>query len=293
MIENILLPYSQKEKRYFTNKKLGEGSFGAVYVGYSIEDSKQKKPLAIKISTLEKNNQQLDAIQTEAENLQQLTFPHTARYYDHCLNSQLPYLVREFLPQTLADRIKKNQVTQKLIIKYISQMAIFLSFLNHKGKIHNDLKCENIGYSSSEGIKILDMGHLETPGYKDIKKVIYHAIYAPEFSKESLLTTKSDIYTVGKSLQYLLTDNYELKTEEALDLIELIYEVDLPDTFKQLLSRMTLENPEKRINHYDLVALSFDVTRDLNEKKYFTTDAFKMLFVHGKFISIDTNQYHL
>ena len=164
MFEKLPLPNSITGKNYVAIEKIGEGSTGAVYRGYNINDTEQQHPLAIRFPTIiDTPKKRKDLIKKQAEVLQELASPHTIKYLDHCEHSINPYLVMGYVPETITYRIEKNTLTQKLFLQYLAQIPIILDFLRNKNKVHGDLKCGNLGIDQNK-IIMLDFESTNEPG---------------------------------------------------------------------------------------------------------------------------------
>lgn len=275
MFKNIFLPPTITGEVYIPRKKLGEGDYNAVYIGYTLNDNNQRHPYSLKLPiTFNTSQEKITAIKREVYYLNELKSPHTAQYVDHSEDPIIPYIVKELIPETLQEKIENNSIQQNVIIHYLQQIPIILAFLRHKEKIHADLKCSNLGYA--QRIKLLDLGSVISP--RSRQKLIcphgYSPWHPPELKRSQTLNLSSDTYMAGKNIEYLLTGNFLNSAEEALDTIELYHNTQLPETFKKIITAMTHKTPEERITPSALIPLAQEAIKDLNKKVYFSPQSF-------------------
>ncbi len=268
MFEHYLTPPSIQGDRYIPRQKVGEGRSGAVYLGYSIEDVEQTHPLAIRFPTVCSSSQQRsDLIKKQATLLQQLISPHTPQYIDHSEHTVCPYLILEFIPETLSDRVAKNTLTQTIFIEYLTQIPHILAFLQDKNVVHGDLKCGNLGVIENT-LKMLDIEDMRKPGNYKIPQDA--PIYYPfEFCTYGNLTLESDTYTAGRNLEYMLTAQYGYTTEETFETIELLHNLSLPNSFKEVYLALTNREPTNRPTPTQLPSLFQPLIRDIQHHNLF------------------------
>jgi len=268
MFENHFIPSTIRGETYIAREKVGEGRTGAVYRGYKLEDTEQQYPVAIRFPTVcSSSKQRSDLVKKQAILHQQLASQHTPQYIDHSEHTVCPYLVLEFIPQTLTNHIEKNTLTQQLFIQYLQQIPSILNFLQQKEQVHGDLKCGNIGVIENT-LKILDLEDIRPPG--NYKTPFDAPVYYPfEFRTYGNLTLQSDTYTAGRNLEYMLTAQYADLPEETFETIELLHNITLPDTFKQTYTAMTNRDPLSRPTPQQLITLFQPLIDDILQQNLF------------------------
>ena len=149
-------------KRYAVRESIDHGLYGRVYKGHSLDDPSLtvaiKKPLLYHPDARTTLDQRKRALRFETFMLRRVDHENVARYHDHGTNDEDLYLVQEYVPETLKDRIRSNTVTQTVVVDFLLQIPEILALLQEKNMIHGDLKCPNIGYTPQRLLKILDFG---------------------------------------------------------------------------------------------------------------------------------------
>ncbi|ESQ35189.1 hypothetical protein EUTSA_v10006974mg [Eutrema salsugineum] len=198
--------------KFNPNRILGQGGQGTVYKGM-LEDG---MIVAVKKSkALEEEN--LEEFINEIILLQQINHRNVVRILGCCLETEVPILVYEFIPnRSLFDHLQNPSddfpMTWEVRLYIACEVADALSYLHSAASIpiyHRDVKSTNILLDEKHRAKVSDFGisrsvpiddtHLTTMvqgtvGYVD-----------PEYLQSSHFTGKSDVYSFGVVLIELLT----------------------------------------------------------------------------------------
>ncbi|XP_060205525.1 LEAF RUST 10 DISEASE-RESISTANCE LOCUS RECEPTOR-LIKE PROTEIN KINASE-like 1.2 isoform X1 [Lycium barbarum] len=194
-----------------SNKELGEGGFGTVYLG-KLRDGRD---VAVK-RLYENNYKRVEQFRNEIEILTRLRHRNLVTLYGctsrHCRELLLVY---EYIPNgTVADHLhgecsKPGSLSWSTRMSIAIETASALAFLHNSDVIHRDVKTNNILLDSTFCVKVADFGlsrlfptdvtHVSTapqgtPGYVDPQ---YHECYQ--------LTSKSDVYSFGVVLIELIS----------------------------------------------------------------------------------------
>jgi serine/threonine protein kinase len=171
-----------------TEKKLGKGSFGEVYLA-----EKDGKKFAVKISNLSEERESLK----EVEVLKKVKGPSFfIEFIDHFSSRGNFYIVLELADIDLLKFIKKSfqhQISFDIVERVLTQMLCALYFLEGLGIVHTDIKPANILIKYPDQVKLCDFGLCEDNGFatagEDFTTLWYRspelALYSNEINHET------------------------------------------------------------------------------------------------------------
>ena len=219
---NNLNEYFNNEDKLFTEGILGKGKFGIVY---KVKNEKSNKEYASKQITLKNHKNFLSACR-EYEILSQCHHPniisHKQTFKNH--KTETINIITEFADDgTLLNKINQqkkgnNYFKENLLIIWLMQICLGLSYLDKKNIIHRDIKPENIFLKKNGLIKIGDFGLAKQYKSKEeLKKKSTLAgtlkYMSPEKKKSRIYNEKSDIYSLGLTFSNLLVPNNNYSDE--------------------------------------------------------------------------------
>jgi len=188
---------SNPEDDYVLLDKIGEGSFGEVYLA---QHKATKKNVAIKVIDLEASEDELDDIQYEIRFLSECKSPYTVEYFGSFLKNNELYIVMEYLAGgSVAEQLNAGAITETQVSVIVREVLKGLSYLHSDGRIHRDIKAANILLSFDGAVKLADFGvsgHLNGP-MKRYTIVGSPYWMAPEVITEAGTDQKADIWSLG------------------------------------------------------------------------------------------------
>ncbi|XP_021735525.1 cysteine-rich receptor-like protein kinase 10 isoform X1 [Chenopodium quinoa] len=190
---------------FSSDNKLGEGGFGAVYMG----TLNSGQVLAIK--RLSGNSGQgAKEFMTEARLVAKLQHRNLVKLLGFCSQGDEKLLVYEFLPNSSVDRFlfdprKRGTLDWETRYKIIMGVARGLQYLHEDSRltiIHRDLKPNNILLDKDMNPKIGDFGMAKLFGreqkFGNTSQIVgTHGYMAPEYMLTGEYSDKSDVYSFG------------------------------------------------------------------------------------------------
>ena len=111
--------------------------------------------------------------------------------------------------KSLAEHVRVGTLNEKQVKSVLIDLCDGLNYMHQRGIIHCDLKPENIMVTANDNrVKIIDIGLLETE-YKTDRELLIkeNEFIAPELIKGEEGDPRSDIYSVGKIIEFIAERN--------------------------------------------------------------------------------------
>ncbi|XP_009686150.1 serine/threonine-protein kinase Nek11 isoform X1 [Struthio camelus] len=249
-------------RRYAIQRKLGNGSFGSVYLVFD-KKAKQGEELKvlkeISVGNL-KPNETVEA-NLEAQLLSKLDHPAIVKFYasfveqdsfciitEYCEGGDLDFKIQEY-------KESGKIFTQRQITEWFIQLLLGVNYMHERRILHRDLKAKNI-FLKNNFLKIGDFGvSCLLMGSCDLATTFTGTPYymSPEALKHQGYNTKSDIWSLGCILYEMCCMNHAFSGHNFLSVVLKIVEGDtpsLPDSYPSklnaVLNSMLNKNPTQR-----------------------------------------------
>ncbi len=216
--------------------ELGSGGNGIVYRAQSIQDG---RTVALKIpwkDRIKKDPRLASNFLRETSAIARLEHPNIAKYYkagtykfeENGESLSMPYITMELVEGTSFADLTKISLRQKVMIMHKVTEAV--AYAHGKGVIHRDLKPTNIILDNNHVPKVLDFGLARLMDEVISRSAIFEgspAFAAPEQFKGGICDERTDIWTLGAILFYLLCNRspYMPQNDDQLTEIQKIFSI--------------------------------------------------------------------
>ncbi|MGN6370334.1 MAG: serine/threonine protein kinase [Phycisphaerae bacterium] len=242
---------------------LGKGSMGKVV---RAEDTKLKRQVALKCMKPKKNGAntyRVEQFVREARSAATLEHPHIVQIYEVGEAGGYHYIAMELIEGgDLGSLIKGvGALDMHRACQLGAEAAEALAHAAQMGIVHRDIKPQNLMLTRSGRCKITDFGlaRIDDPadGFAMPVGAVGTPTYmAPEVIRREHATPKSDVYSLGCVLVYLLTGKPPFVARDREQLLKAHLESpppnicalrpDLPESLGKVVSRALAKEPEER-----------------------------------------------
>jgi serine/threonine-protein kinase len=190
-------------------QKVGELGVGGMAAVYEVTDSATGRRLALKRPRIDGNPEHRKRIEElfarEFHTLVQLSHPRIVQVYDYGVDAQGPYYTMELLDG--GDLLGLMPVDFRRVCSIASDVCSALSLLHSRRIVHRDLSPRNIRCTSDGLAKLIDFGAMTPMGAS--KELVGTPVYcAPEILNKRALDARTDLYALGATLYYALTERH-------------------------------------------------------------------------------------
>ena len=277
---NSIFIQTDFHSKYEPVKMLGRGSFACVYL---VNDKETGEELAVKSFTkknIQEQTRGLESLRNEITILKSMRHDNVVKLRELYETSNSVYFVMELMEGgELSKRLrKKKPISLEGVQNVMRGILKGLEYCAKNNIVHRDLKPENVMLAKKSSlsectVKIVDFGLATNSTYKKhiFTKCGTPGFMAPEiFTKtkkdEISFTPKSDVYSAGLILYYLLTGRPAFKAKSYKTIIKLNKQADvflehpgldrMPHVF-DLLKRMLEKDPSQRISAMEALQHNF------------------------------------
>jgi DNA-binding response OmpR family regulator len=250
--------------KYELTEFAGSGGMGAVYRALNLID---RTIVAVKIlqpHIVTRNPEYAELFEREAKNAQGLDHQHIVKVFDSGKDEDLSYMVMEWVEgNSVEEVLTQGQLPLDRLTNIFEQICSAVAFAHGRNIIHLDLKPGNILLLDRPGpedfVKVIDFGLSRVISKESGTTVTKfrgtHQYCAPE-QFGGRVSHRSDIYSLGATLYYLLTgvipfgtSYINAKMHPNLDLPQIpsvVRQRNLPSALDYVISKALNKNPTLR-----------------------------------------------
>ena len=258
------------KKKYITQKLLGVGTYGKVYL---VQNKYTKEYFAMK--EIPKTSEDLlsdNEILDEIEILKNLDHPDIVRITEFYNTENSYYLINEYCKYGELYEQVKNEFSETQIAVMFRQILSGIAYLHSNNIIHRDLKLENILINDIEKsittnedlflVKIIDFGTAKIFDKNKIPRAIVGSIYyiAPEVLLKKY-GKECDMWSLGVILYMFIVGHAPFDGRSNRDIMEKIKKgkylknekrwKKASNEVKDLINKLLVLEPEKRLTAFE------------------------------------------
>lgn len=256
------------DHRYELIECIGGGGMADVY---KARDQLLDRPVAVKIlhDQFKSDEEFITKFHREAKAAARLSHPNIVNIYDVGEAEGDHYIVMEYVPgRTLKDKIKaEGHLPVDEALRITREIASALAHAHANNLVHCDIKPHNILMAADGTAKVADFGIARavtesTMTYSGnvIGSVHY---FSPEQARGTMITPKSDVYSLGVVLYEMLTGKLPFTGETPVSVaMKHLQEApvpvrqinpSIPPVVESIVSRMMSKDPDDRPDSDGLV----------------------------------------
>ncbi|MDY3298173.1 Stk1 family PASTA domain-containing Ser/Thr kinase [Selenomonas sp.] len=256
------------DQRYELEELVGGGGMADVY---KATDRLLQRPVAVKIlhEQFQRDQEFIEKFHREAQAAARLSHPNIVNIYDVGVSAGEHYIVMEYVPGTTLKELiqQRGHLEPDEALAITREIAEALAHAHANGLVHCDIKPHNILMLDGAHAKVADFGIARavtesTMTYSGnvIGSVHY---FSPEQAKGTVITPKSDVYSLGVVLYEMLTGELPFTGENPVSIAMKhlqdeptpVRRIDpaIPPVVEALVARMMAKDPALRPESAELV----------------------------------------
>ncbi len=236
------------DDRYQLERLLGEGGSGKVYLAY---DRKLEKWWAVKFLVMSDSTK---ACEAEIAVLKSSRCPGVPRIVDVVTRDSGIAIVMDYIPGISLEEMQKKEgnLQEEQLVRYAVEICTILQYFHSRNPplIYQDLKPGNIMITAEDKVMMIDFGTVtslrteESDDAKGSEKAGTRGYAAPEqYSVETDIDERTDIYCLGAVMYYLLTGHY---AEQEAVWGECLRNTGISEGLYRILEKCLRKDPEYR-----------------------------------------------
>lgn len=176
----------------------------------------------------------------ERDILASLEHPHIACFYDAGVDQGVPYVALEYVAGTpITDYCRTRRLSVRQLLAVFVQVLDAVQHAHNQMVAHRDIKPNNVLVDQAGDVKLLDFGIANmlaaSRDVRDGSPLVAHEVEAvadsrfmtaryasPEQATRALVTTASDVYSLGVLLYVMLTGRSPYSADAATETAELL-----------------------------------------------------------------------
>ncbi len=280
--------------KYEVLQKVGEGGMATVYRG---RHTTLDRDVAIKVlhPHLSSSTRNRKRFAREARAIEHLRHENILEIFDYSgIDSGDCYIITEFVEgQTLTTLVEEQARLPSEVVAHIGiKLCHALGYAHESGILHRDMKPDNVMIRADGTVKLMDFGIAR---FLDESQVTLTgalvgspAFMSPEQAVEAPLDTRSDLFSLGTMLFYLVTGELPFTGSNPSLILKNVIEGNRPNvaelapdiapTLADVIERLMATSPEGRFNTAAEVAESLITVLDdasiRPDDREWTVDAF-------------------
>lgn len=201
---------------------IGDGEMGSIYRAL---DESLGREVAIKLvrGCSASDPESRERLRREACAAGKLNHPRVAQVYALNFSNGQPYLVMELVKgQDFAKKMgEAGHLDERAVLRMALDVAEGLTALNREGLVHGDIKPGNIVLDRDGNAKLVDFG-LSGMSRLDANGAFVGTpnFVAPELLQGAVDTHRSDLYSFGGTLYYLLSGHPPFEGATTIDILK-------------------------------------------------------------------------
>jgi serine/threonine-protein kinase len=243
---------------------LGQGAMGRVF---RAEDTMLRRQVALKVlpKTIKRGQRTVEAekLIREARAVASLEHPNIVQVYEVNEAGGVYYIAMELVEAgSLRDLVEgQGPIDYLRVCQLGAESAEALGHAHAAGIVHRDVKPANLLLTRTGRVKVADFGLARVEDPSDLTNFLAESVGTPQFVAPEILqgqpaTGKSDMYSLGATLWYLLTGKPPFEAARAEELLHKHLNAplpslkklrpDLPDALVRTINTSLAKDPAKR-----------------------------------------------